>query len=404
MTQVNGLVTPKSQYDTYVTGLGYPATIAGCYEGGFDAIVSNNVPTNALMSWHDSGNVSQAVYCGNRDGFYDPSFKHYYKAFLALQQPHYTHHCHYSADLGYNYSADWLVYGWAGQQPGAGDGSDGNLNNTLSREMVGYPTTIFHLHNQDAVCVSVAGQGHNEWVNSLAGTTPTQLSLYGTTTGVLGLRSSAFTILLDQPDSSAALTANLTSSNGSDTFQSGGLTVTTLTIGIGATSSSFYLTPSGTAGARTITVTIPALSLTYVNAPLTFTANSPGVGIVSWVESVRTRPQPSKVYYAKAAPFVPSVYIPGVGIINWVESVRTRPAASRIYHAGAAPFVPSVYIAMPGIVTWQAVAKGTPQPKRGYYARGGPFVPSVYIAAPSQTPWSRHLTAVLITTGLLPEG
>ena len=244
----------------------FPNVVLYGYEGDMDTAGPKYLPTNSLDTWTDSAGTPGTIYTTNHDWLYDPTMRWYQKAFYALtQQAGYADVAAYSLDLGFNYSACWTYTESPAQWPGAGDGSDGLANNRLFRATPGLATTIpksgGHLTlNQPANTVNPRLLAHQEWMGSIVGTTPTQLTLSGPSTGQIG-QQAQFTIGLDQPDTSSALTVNLSSSASTDTFQSGGTNVTTLTIVQGSALSGFGFTPSGTAGNRTITVTIPAPGL-----------------------------------------------------------------------------------------------------------------------------------------------
>ena len=71
--------------------------------------------------------------------------------------------------------------------------------------------------------------------------------------------------------STGGVTVTPASTNGSDTFQatSGGSNVSSVTIPAGSTSVTFYLTPGGTAGNRSISITTSP-ALTYTGSPITY--------------------------------------------------------------------------------------------------------------------------------------
>jgi hypothetical protein len=106
-----------------------------------------------------------------------------------------------------------------------------------------------------------------------AAAVPTSATLSGPTSGIVGVESTAFTVTVDQTASTGGVTVTPASSIGSDTFQatSGGGNISTVTIPAGSTSVTFYLTPGGTAGNRSISITtLP--SLTYSGSPITYSA------------------------------------------------------------------------------------------------------------------------------------
>jgi hypothetical protein len=87
------------------------------------------------------------------------------------------------------------------------------------------------------------------------------------------VQSTAFTVTVNQPASTGGVTVTPASSGGADTFQatSGGSNVSSITIPAGSTSVTFYLTPGGTAGTRSISITTSP-SLSYSGSPITYSA------------------------------------------------------------------------------------------------------------------------------------
>jgi len=103
---------------------------------------------------------------------------------------------------------------------------------------------------------------------------PTTATLSGPAAGLVGAQNGPFTVALNTA-ASTSVTVNLASNNGSDTFQAtlGGGNVTSITIPAGSTTVTFYLTPGGTAGNRSISITTSP-SLTYSGSPIIFAASS----------------------------------------------------------------------------------------------------------------------------------
>jgi hypothetical protein len=102
---------------------------------------------------------------------------------------------------------------------------------------------------------------------------PTAAMLPGRSSGIVGVQSTAFTVTVNQPASTGGVTVAPVSSGGLDTFQatSGGSNVSSVTIPAGSTSVTFYLTPGGTAGNRSISITTSP-ALTYSGSPITYSA------------------------------------------------------------------------------------------------------------------------------------
>ena len=89
----------------------------------------------------------------------------------------------------------------------------------------------------------------------------------------------AFTVGLNEPAGTGGVVVTLSSSNSSDTFQAtqGGANVTTITIPSGSESGTFWLTPRGTTGNRTITIATSP-TLTYSGSPFTYNAMTTATG------------------------------------------------------------------------------------------------------------------------------
>ncbi len=81
-----------------------------------------------------------------------------------------------------------------------------------------------------------------------------------------------FTVGLNEPAGTSGVVVTPSSSNGSDTFQAtqGGANVTSITLAAGQPSGTFWLTPGGTTGNRTVTIT--SSGLTTPGSPFTYDA------------------------------------------------------------------------------------------------------------------------------------
>ena len=88
-----------------------------------------------------------------------------------------------------------------------------------------------------------------------------------------------FTVDLNEAAGTSGVVVTLSSSNSSDTFQTtqGGANVTTITIPSGSESGTFWLTPHGTTGNRTITIATSP-TLTYSRSPFTYNAMTTATG------------------------------------------------------------------------------------------------------------------------------
>src|SRR5208283_5525829 len=106
-----------------------------------------------------------------------------------------------------------------------------------------------------------------------AAAVPTAATLTGPGTGFMGVESTAFTVTLNQPASMGAVTVTPGSSSSTDTFQgtAGGSNVSSVTIPVGSTSVTFYVTPGGTAGNLSMTITTSP-TLTYSGSPIMYSA------------------------------------------------------------------------------------------------------------------------------------
>jgi len=260
-----------SNINAYNAATGNNCTIIS-YEGGYFNGCTNTCTVNsgprAGMSIYGYGNITPAW---NHDIQYDPVWGIYEKDFYGLLQDYgFEGLAIYSRSLYYFYQTAWGAYHYVGQPYGKGDGSDGKANNRLwfvSPEFaVNYAGTAST--NQDLNCVSVRGQSHVEWMGDTVTATDS-----GPTSGLLGSQSTAFTVSLNQPAAPGGVTVTPVSTNGSDTFQaaSGGSNVSSVAIPAGSTSVTFYLTPGGTAGNRSISITTSP-SLTYSGSPITYSA------------------------------------------------------------------------------------------------------------------------------------
>ena len=230
------------------------------------------------------GNV---VPCWNHDIQYDPVWRIYQKDVYALLQANsLVEFASYSYSWFAFYEQFWGLYHYAYQTPGKGDGSDGLFNNRTCLATPGQPYSKAANVSQDQTCVSVRGQAHLEWMwNSGALAT-----LSGPTAGGLGFQSTAFTVTLNEPALSGGVIVTPFSSSSADTFQAalGGSNVSNVLIAGGSIAVTFYVTPGGTMGNRSIAITTgPAL--TYSGTPITYSAtglpttatlSGPGAGIV----------------------------------------------------------------------------------------------------------------------------
>ena len=106
---------------------------------------------------------------------------------------------------------------------------------------------------------------------------PTEATISGPSSGNVNALSAPFTVTLDKAAQYGGLTVNLSSTGGIsgylDTFQatSGGGNVESITIAAGSTTGTFYLTPAGPVGPRTISVTTSPTSTN--STPWTYTGN-----------------------------------------------------------------------------------------------------------------------------------
>lgn len=102
----------------------------------------------------------------------------------------------------------------------------------------------------------------------LVSTAPTGFTLAGTGTGTYGVQSAPMSIFLNGPAGSGGVTLNLAStlSGNTDTFQPS----STITIPSGSSSATFYITPSGASGTRTVSATSSGLS--QIGSPVTYAA------------------------------------------------------------------------------------------------------------------------------------
>ena len=139
------LAALKAQIDAYNRATGGKCRLV-CYEGG----VGRAVPTNpGGNGWNDAR---------SRNLIYNPLFYWAEQSHYALLQNVGVQDFHIYA-LGIKWAPDgWGLYHAYLQQPGRGDGSDGQADNRLSRYGVKAATV-----NQDASCVSVRGQAWLDW-------------------------------------------------------------------------------------------------------------------------------------------------------------------------------------------------------------------------------------------------
>src|SRR5271157_3702598 len=162
----------------------------------------------------------------------------------------------------------------------------------------------------------VCGKG-SHWGTLPPGTDVQNLSAFTTATlsgpaaGLVGTQNGPFTVALNTA-TSTSVSVNLASNNGSDTFQAtlGGGNVTSITIPTGSTSVTFYLTPGGTAGNRSISITTsPALTcsgspIAYSAAavPTAATLSGPSTGFVGVQSTAVTVNQPASTGGATVTP------------------------------------------------------------------------------------------------------
>ena len=234
----------------YNQATGNNCTLIG-YEGGYQTGCPSDDPAR------------------NHDIEKDPVWRIYEKDYYAwLQQYGFTGCATYAHSLYYYAANCWGVYKFIGQQPGLGDGSDGKANNRDCLCSPEFTESKSATTNQDANTVSVRGQAHLEWMADIETAT-----LAGPSSGTLGSQSTAFTVTLSSAAPGGGVVVGLASTNGSDTFQaaSGGSNVSSVAIPAGSTFVTFYLTPGGTAGNRSISITTSP-SLTYSGSPITYSA------------------------------------------------------------------------------------------------------------------------------------
>ncbi len=265
----NDLAAHNSAIASYNTATGNNCQLIG-YEGGYAAGAPNDCTSSLIpgMSAYGYGNV---VPCWNHDIEFDPVWRIYEKDYYAwLQNNGFTGFATYSHSLYYFYQSCWGAYKYVGMPYGKGDGSDGKANNRHCLCSPGFTYSKSANTCQTANVVSVRGQAHVEWMGGIGLTTA---SLSGPTFGGLDSQSTAFTVTVNQPASTGGVTVTPASSGGADTFQatSGGSSASSITIPAGSTSVTFYLTPGGTAGNRSISITTSP-SLSYSGSPITYSA------------------------------------------------------------------------------------------------------------------------------------
>jgi len=202
----------------------------------------------------------------------------------------------------------------------------------------------------------------------------TTATLSGPAAGLVGTQNGPFTVALNTA-TSTSVTVNLASNNGSDTFQAtlGGGNVTSITIPAGSTTVTFYLTPGGTAGNRSISITTSP-SLTYSGSPIIFDASSitipagstsvtfyltPGGTAGNRNISITTSPALTYsgspiTYSAAAAPTSATLSGPTSGIVG-VESTAFTVTVNQPASTGGVTVTPASSI---GSDTFQATSGG----------------------------------------------
>ncbi len=138
------------------------------YEGGFQwGVTSSN------------GSSPQAnnLLTLSRDIPNDPLFRHAEKdTYGIFQQSGFRNINLYSFSIYFAGTNNWGIYHWPFQNPGKGDGSDGQANNRLYRATAGYAGPLDYTKtstvNQDAASVSVRGQALAEWMQATQAVLP----------------------------------------------------------------------------------------------------------------------------------------------------------------------------------------------------------------------------------------
>lgn len=199
--------TVMAQIAAYNAATGANCVMHG-YEGGYQTgpSASSNYPMQMT-----------------RDMPLDPNWRIIEKdMYAAFQSCGFANLNLYSFSIYYDNTNDWGLYHWIYQQPGKGDGSDGLFNNRLCVATPGYDGpldfTKSSTTNQDANTVSVRGQAFLEWM--AAANTPTIATLTGPTAGPLGVKSSVFTVTLNQPAQAGGVVVTTTSTGGADVLSS----------------------------------------------------------------------------------------------------------------------------------------------------------------------------------------
>ena len=379
---VNGYI---DAYNT-ANATSYPHVYDYYYEGDMDEGAPGLLPTNSLDTWTDTYGNSGPNYTVTHDWVHDPTMRWYQKAFYALmQQAGFAGGCAYTLDYGYYYNAAWTYTEGIAQWPGRGDGSDGLADNRLYRATPGLANSIpksggNYTINQPSVTVNPRLQAHQEWMASLGPTTPTQLSLYGPATGAVGV-TYFFSLDLDLPDSSAAVTVGLTSSDGTDTLPS------SVTIPQGSSTADFSFTPGDT-GARTITATVSGLTLTYRGIPFTFTVASTST------PTTATLGGPSQGQIETLS----SAFTVTLDAINSAAAVPVIPASSMSGDTFTPLTIPigqlvGLFYLTPGSTVGSREISITTSPALTY--AGSPISYNALTLA-TQTPWSKRLASVTV--------
>ena len=277
---INSASDHNNAIASYNAATGNNCVLIG-YEGGSSTgapdgcggSVGLGVSSNPGVSSNGYGNV---VVRWNHDIYYDPVWRIYEKDLYAwMQHWGYKDFAMYAHSFYTGYQTVWGVYHWAYQLPGKGDGSDGRFNNRTCLATPGQTHSKASTVNQDQLCVSVRGQANIEWMGQVNNIAPTSAALVGPRTGVVGVQSTVFTVTLNEDAQSGGVVVTPASTNGGDTFQatSGGSYISSVTIPAGSTSVTFWLTPGGTAGNRSISITTSP-ALTYSGSPITYSAEA----------------------------------------------------------------------------------------------------------------------------------
>ena len=170
------------------------------YEGDLAGLCPGNMPNNPLYSGADGQGTEWIRYALNHDWYYDPAQTIYQQAYYAqCQQAGFVDVAAYTYGYPNNYSAMWNYVEWLGQEPGAGDGSDGKLNNRLSRATPGMANSINQtVVNQPSQTVSVRAYALQSWMGrinaALLACSPTSLGVGTTTTVTFTLSGNTWSI------------------------------------------------------------------------------------------------------------------------------------------------------------------------------------------------------------------